>query len=373
MNCRVCLKRAAPFALLIFLLPRPSLCQSARDQMEAQIGRISSAIQAKPDSDKEWKEAKPDIVNALKDARESMDAGRLFLALENLADAWVNLEVAESMLGKPEVVKQGMPGFEAEWRKADGELKVWERRYEGVRKNAAPLAVRAIAEANSAESRRYYSSSRAYANASSEPGPQAAKAGLNILGAAKGSIEFAIFCESLHFKNDLSAPPLRSIAPEIRQLEERMIAAYQPPRSIDKHPEFIRMHSALKEAGDLEEAHLYAGALYKYLDALQMFEALEALSSGKASTPEEVHKKVRQMRESFGSRIDSSLVQLFLERTESSGLADADAQGPSGFQIQQAILTKVVPAYYATLEKQEAPTQKTAKTITVTLVRWPYT
>jgi hypothetical protein len=373
MNCSVYCKRAAPLALVIFLLPRVNWCQSSREQMKKEIGRIASAIQAKPDSDKDWKDAKPDIVNSLKAARESLAAGRLFLALENLGEAKVNLAVAESMLGKPEVLKQGMPGFEAEWRKADGDLKVWERRYEEGRMNSVPLAVRAIAEANSAESRRYYTSSRAYANASAQPGAEDAKAGLNILGAAKGAIEFAVFCESLRFKDNPSVPPLRSLAPELHQLEENMIAAYQPPRSIDKHPEFIRMHSALKEARDLEAEHLYAGALYKYLDALQMFDALDAPRSGNASTPEELQKKVQQMRESFGSGIDSSMIQIFLERAESSDLAAANAKGPSKSQIQQAILAKVVPAYYATLEKQDAPTQTRANTITVTLVRWPYT
>lgn len=373
MNCQVYWKRCAPLALVILLLPRVSLCQNAREQVEKEIARISSAVQAKPESDKDWQEAKPDVVDALRGARESLAAGRLFAALENLGEAWVNLAVIESMLGKPGVVKQGLPGFEAEWRKADAGLKVWERRYEEGRKNPVPLAVRAIAETNSAQSRRYYHSSRAYANASSHATAQAAKDGLNILGAAKGSIEFAVFCESLHFNDVLSAPPLRSLAPELHQLEERMIAAYQPPRSIDKHPEFIRMHSALKEAGDLEAVHLYAGALYKYLDALQMLEALDAPSSDNASTPKESLKKAQKIRESLASGTDSSMVQLFLERMESGDGADAGAKGASRSQIQQASLTKVVPAYYAALEKQGEPTQAMAKTITVTLVRWPYT
>ena len=373
MNFRVHWKRCAPLALVVLLLPRVSLGQNAREQIEKEIARISSAVQAKPDSEKDRKDAKPDIVNALNGARQSLAAGRLFVALEDLGDAWGNLAAVEWMLGKPEVVKQGLPGFEAEWRKADANLKVWERRYEEGRKNSVPLAVRAIAETNSAQSRRYYSSSHAYANASSHPTAQDAKDGLNILGAAEGSIEFAVFCESLHFSEVPSAPSLRSLAPELHQLEERMIAAYQPPRSIDKHPEFIRMHSALKEAGDLEAAHLYAGALYKYLDALQMLEALDAPSSGNASTPEEFLSRVQKIRESFASGTDSSMVRLFLERTESSNRADAGAKGASSPQIQQAVLTKVVPAYYAALEKQEAPTQTTAPTITVTLVRWPYT
>jgi hypothetical protein len=373
MNYRDYWKRAAPLALVILLLPRVSLCQSPREQMQKEISRISRAIQAKPDSDKDWKEAKSGIINSLESARESLAAGRLFVALENLADAWVNLVAAESMLGKQEAVKQGLPGFEAEWGKADTNLKLWERRYEEGQKNSVPLAVRAIAETNSVESRRYYYTSRAFANASSQPTAADAEAGLNILGAAKGSIEFAVFCESLHFKHILSEPPLRSLEPEIHQLEESMIAAYQPPRSIDKHAEFIRMHSALKEAGDLEAARLYAGAFYKYLDALQMFEALNVASSSNAPTLEELQKKVQQKRENFDSDMDSSLVELFLERTKSSEIASADAGGPSRSQIQQAVLTKVIPEYYEILEKQEVQTQTTAKTITVTLVRWPYT
>jgi hypothetical protein len=372
MNRQVFWKRAALFALVISLFPPVSFCQGVRQQIDKEIARISTALVAKPDSDKGWKEAKPDITSGLKAANDSLAAGRDLVALEQLADSWVNFAVTESMLDNPDAVKQGLPGFEAEWRKTDAYMKLWEQRYEEDRKNSLPLAVRAIAEANAAESRTYYNSSRAYAIAS-HPGPPAAQAGLNVLGAAKGSIEFAVFCESLHFEDVPSPAPLRSIAPELRQLETSMIAAYQPPRSIDKHPEFISMHSALKEGGDLEAAHLYAGALYKYLDALEMFEMLNASPSGDTSTPEEVQKKVQQMRDSFTRGADSSLLQLFLERSENIAVADAAAKGPSKSQTQQAILTKVVPAYYAALKPQKLSSQPVAKTITVTLVRWPYT
>jgi hypothetical protein len=372
MNRRVFWKRAALFALVTSLLPHVSFCQNVRQQMEKEIARISTALAAKPDWDKGWKEAKPDIARGLKASQDSLAAGRVFVALEQLADSWVNFAVTESMLDNPDAVKQGLPGFEAEWSKADAYMKLREQRYEEGRKNSLPLAVRAIAETNAAESRTYYSSSRAYAIAS-PPGPPAARAGLNVLGAAKGSIEFAAFCESLHFEDVPSPAPLRSIAPELGQLETSMIAAYQPPRSIDKHPEFISMHSALKEAGDLDAAHLYAGALYKYLDALEMFETLNASSSGNTPTPEDLQKKVKQMRDSFTRGADSSLLQLFLERSENSGMADAAAKGPGKSEIQQTILTKIVPAYYAALNPQELSSQPVAKTITVTLVRWPYT
>jgi len=372
MNRRVFWKRIAVLALLLSLFPRISFCQSVRQQMEREIARISTALAAKPDSDKGWKEAKPDIASGLKAANDSLAAGRDFVALEQLADGWINFAVTESMLDNPDSAKQGLPGFEAEWHKTDAYMKLCEQRYEEGRKNLLPLAVRAIAETNAAESRTYYNSSRAYAIAS-PPGPAAAQAGLNVLGAAKGSIEFAVFCESLHFEDVPPPAPLRSLAPELRQLEASMIAAYQPPRSIDKHSEFIAMHSALKEAGDLETAHLYAGALYKYLDALEMFETLNASSSGNTPTPEELQKKVQQMHDSFTPGADSSLLQLFLERSAGNAGADAAAKGPSKSQTQQAILTKVVPAYYAALKPQELSSQPVAKTITVTLVRWPYT
>jgi len=372
MNDRVFWKRAALAALVICLFPQVSFCQNVRQQIAKEIERISSAVAAKPDSDNHWKEAKPDIANGLKAANESLAVGRIFLALEQLREAWGNFVVMESMLDNPQAVQQGLPGFEAEWRKTDTYLKLWERRYEEGRKNPVPLAVRAIAETSAAESRTYYNSSRAYAIAA-PPGPLAAQAGLNVLGAAKGSIEFAVFCESLHFEDVPSPAPLRSLAPELHQLEASMIAAYQPPRSIDKHAEFINMHSALKEAGDLDAAHLYAGALYKYLDALEMLETLDASSPDNTPAPDELQKKVQQMRESFTKGADSSLVQLFFERSESNATSDTDAKAPGKSQIQQAILTKLVPAYYAALKASELPTLTAAKTVTVTLVRWPYT
>ena len=164
------------------------------------------------------------------------------------------------------------------------------------------------------------------------------------------------------------------MAPEIRRLQDEIIAVYRPPRSVDQHAQFIRINSALKEAGDLEAAHLYAGALYKYLDSLQAFAALNAAKPGPEKA-EALHKELAQARERLAStNSDHSIAEIFLQRAE-GGLDSAQPKEEyaQGLLKAQVIVDQVIPAYFAALAKQDELPAPPAKAITVTLVRWPYT
>src|SRR5439155_449685 len=80
-------------------------------------------------------------------------------------------------------------------------------------------------------------------------------------------------------------PSLAVKASEGRDLEAfqaRVIAAFQPPRSIDQHSDFIAINAQLKLARELDSGGLPAGALYTWLDAVQQFGALEAQDPGEA-------------------------------------------------------------------------------------------
>jgi hypothetical protein len=356
------------YLLLFLALPRLGFCQSAREQVEREISRTSKTMESINSSSDDWKQFKPDLANLLVRARQAAEGGRLFSALEYLGGVKVNLAGIQSLYGSPKANKLEMKEFQVQWTSVGSELSGLEERYKRGDWASQSLGLRALAESAQIQTRAFYDSSQGFALAT-EP-----KDGLFYMGQSKAAIEYALFCQSLQLKGGLSAPALYSMAPEIRRLQDQIIAVYKPPRSVDQHIQFIRINSALKEAGDLEAAHLYAGALYKYLDSLQGFASLDAAKPGPEKA-DGLRKELSQARERLASgSTDHSIAEIFLQRAE-GGL---DASRPkddyaSGLQKAQVILEHVIPAYLEALAKPEELLSSPTKAITVTLVRWPYT
>ncbi len=113
-------------------------------------------------------------------------------------------------------------------------------------------------------------------------------------GEARAQAEFADFCYALDLPRKTAAFPLRSILPELQQLQTRVTAAYGQPGAVNYHASFIRLNATLKLAQELDAARLFAGALYVYLDATQEFAVLDtatpeaAKQSGLRKSLEEV-------------------------------------------------------------------------------------
>jgi hypothetical protein len=351
------------FAATIFLLPSSCFGQTAGEQIAGETARIEKTLASKPDGAEIWKDAKPDLTHLLAQVHESLAAGRTYLAIAELERASTEFGSAETATGNPEILKAGLPAFDEKWRGVDGDLKSLEKKYSRGNWTGTPAAVRAIAELDWIETRTLYRAARPYGDATQ------AVAGLYYLGESKASLEFALYCRSLHFPPPAPQPPVRSISAEIQRLEDRVLAAYQPPLSISRHTDFIRINSALKVAKELDEAQLYYGALFKYLDAAEAFGLLTA-------PPGDVQRAdaLRGQAAAIRSRVvagaaDNSLAQLFLERAERS-LQILDAP-----HVQAALvrLEQVIPAYFAAISKAEPLTVAQGNPIAVTLVRWPYT
>jgi hypothetical protein len=365
------LRRACAFVLAvitILMLPRAAMGQNAQEQIRQEIARIYKAAEAMPQSNPNWKEMKPRITSSLVQARSSLEHGRLYSALEHLARAQGSLLGGQSLMAGPAVQLRGMKGFEAERSRVDVDLRTLEQRYTESSWSSKPLALRALAETGWTKTRTLFDSARAFAT-STEP-----QDGLFYLGEAKASVSYALLCQSLNLKTSLAAPALHTMAPEIHRLEVKIIDIYKPPLSIEHHPEFIRIHAALKEAGDLDSQHLYAGALFKYLDSLQMLAALEAAPPG----PERANvlpKQIAEARERVeDGKSDNSIAEIFLQRAE-GGLDpnQSTADYARGWDEAQVIVGQVIPAYFAALKEVNEPTAPPQGAITVTLVRWPYT
>jgi hypothetical protein len=358
--------RLAAILLAVWaLLALPAATQDGVSRLKNETEHLQQALANKPVSDPDWKDARPDMAAALARASDAQRAGQLYLGLEELREARISFQALDLVKQKPEVVKQGLAGFDSEWGKAKLELAALDQKAKGRVWTNAPAAIRAFSEAAQGKTMTLLEASRAYASVTSPD------AGLYYLGEARASADFASFCSALDLPRHGAEFPAHSISPQLQVLQERTNSAFRPPRSGQQHREFIRLNATLKLAGELDAAKLYAGAFYEYLDAAQQFGMLNAV------VPDVARKSaLRGTLATLRTRLspsmeDESIAQLFLERAEAR-LRHEPA--PKDWENVRIIVEQVLPAYFAAAQKTgQSPKQPTGNTVTVTLVRWPYT
>ena len=224
---------------------------------------------------------------------------------------------------------------------------------------------RALARASVMQARETYDASDAYGRAT-EP-----LFGFFYLEQAVSYLDYASFAAeagaSLRPAGE-QAPKFRSIAPEIRALRDEMLAAYRPPLSIDRHPEYIGASSATKEALEYDAAGLHDAALLRYLQAALRFAPLRP---GRAPLDAAaLGAKMEEWRTRLDAKgVDHSIGRLFLEVAAS----DADTARAGHAVVASAIAEDVLPRYFAALAQAPAAAAAKPPEVTVTLVRWPYT
>ena len=294
-------------------------------------------------------EARARVASAVSKLEAERRSGRLWAALQGLREARREAAVGES--------RGSAESFDADWERASRDLRG--RDASPPRWGSVAAAARALGEAAEGTVVPLVEASRAYAGVTN------ADAGTYYLADAREASDFAGFCRALP-RTDRTAPAWRSIAPELSRLQERVNAAFVPPRSIDRHSDFIRLNAALKTAHELDASGRFAGAGYEYLDALEQVGLLLGAPAGSAVT---VRERIEAERSALASGTrDDSLGLLFVERAESA-LASG---GESGIAAASVIAASVVPAYRAMLEPAPMP-PPAESVLTVTLVRWPYT
>lgn len=367
-------ERRAPRALVLCALvalalpAAPARGADATAEIRAEIARLRGAVNAKPDADPEWKRFKPRLASLLAQASDSLAAGRFYLSLEELEAARSPLRAFETAKD-PAAPEKDHAAFETAWKKTSGELAATEPQAAGFPPRL-PAAVRALAESALGTVRILLAASLPYASVESP------KEGYLYMGEAKAAAETARFCSLLHTSRPQTQapPPLRSVAPELRVLQERTVAIFKPPRSVEQHAGFIALSSTLKAAGELDAAKLYAGALYKLLDATEQLGALEPRTLD-AAQRSAVKQSLAALRGRLaGSTRDDSIGLLFVERAEAH-LA-GPAPGEDDWKIAAVVAEQVLPAYFAYLQAPSpgAPPRPPATgALAVTLVRWPYT
>jgi hypothetical protein len=360
----------AAFLLISTLTARAqeASLQDVASKIRAEIERLQQSLQDKPVSNPDLPNMSTMVGDTLKDSRAALAAGHLYLSLERLGQAEDFLQGARSLDEKAEAIKDSLPAFESEWAKASVHLAAMEKSARERDWNRAPAGIRALFEAAQGRTIPLLEGGRGFATATKP------KDGLFYMGQAQGEAAFAAFVAKLNSPRKAVPFPLRSVLPELQALQEKTNAAFQPPRSIDMHPRFIALNSALKFARELDSSKAYAGALYQYLEAVRHFGMLNPVVPDAAKQATLRSTAAEELKKAGAAKRDDSIAQIFLERAE-GWLSKADGTAPSNdeWRAIRTIVEEVLPAYYAALKPAAPLQQRAGRSATLTLVRWPYT
>ncbi len=337
--------------------------QPAPDRLAAEIATWqAAAAQERPDLAL-WSQVRPSAQAALTQAASALESGRRWFALERLAAAR-NLLAAAGYIGTRDAdTRKSVDAFETEWARVGRDLGAALTQPRPDTFSAMrPSAVRAVAETAAFQTKVLYDASLIYGRATD------ADSGLYYLGSALAQRDLVQLTRSLP-TTAMGRSAARGLSAETDALERRLLALYQPPVSIERHPEFIAASSALKEARELDAAGLHYGATFKYLQAMQRTAMLTPPANRSAADLERQLSGIESALANDGR--DHSILRIFLDRAALE-LAKPPAE-QSSLPAVAVILDEVVPAYRATLAAAPAPPAAVTPEVTVRLVRWPFT
>ena len=344
---------------ICLLVASTCVAQKPETAIRAEVQRLN-AIVAKAGDGEMWKDVKPMATESLANCEAALDRGRVYLSLLELVRAERLVTAASYGDGQ---TKDGA-GFENQWKDERAKLATFTSRSPGTWK--APLAARALEEAARGQVMPTVNAAKAYAPVTE------VKYGFFYMGDAQALADFSRTVREMQFAEVPSAPRVGSIAPELRELQQKANAAFKPPLSRDKHSQFIRLNSTLKVAEELDGARLYAGSWYEYLMAVVQYSTLKAQPIDATKQNALRERIAAELKKPAPSGVDDSLRRLFLEQAEAAVVkapASAEDLGRAS-----AIVDEVLPAYAELVSgAKKAPTKKATQLATVTLVRWPYT
>jgi hypothetical protein len=313
-------------------------------QIRDEIARLERSLAERPITNAGLVGMVPRVTESLKSAASALDAGRTWLALERLGQAVNSLEGLRAA---------SAPGadFEKSWADAAAQVSAIAKEIRG----SAPPAALAMRETAIGRAGPLLEGARGFAAAT---GPSD---GLYYIGQAVGEAEFARFLAGLSLDRG-RAWRARSMLPELMAIQQKANLAFVPPKSIDLHPRFIALNSAIKLARELDAAKSYHGALYQYLEAVRQYGMLD-------QPPVEGAEQAKVREQLQAASKAESISALFIERA----LGWAEHGDPDEWRAAAVIAGQVLPAYAAAMKGAPALTRSKGRTVEVTLVRWPYT
>jgi hypothetical protein len=335
------------------------------DPLAAAIAGWSDYLKSNTSKDEMWLQIKESAAPAMVRVEDAMQGGRRLLALQRLAGVQPDLDASKYLGSLPPADRSSEKAFESAWKRMGQELAKSlgapsPKALEGV----TPAAVRAVGEASVPAVKVFYEASLDYER-NTMP-----EVGFYYLGVARAQRDLGAFCRTLSTPSSLRPPPVRSLHVELDALEGELLAAYRPPASIDRHREFITASSTLKEARELDASGLRYGATLRYLQAVLRVAPL----SGKVPevTADQARTRLAELRPrlSESGGVDQSIGRIFLEAGEADAASAAAGTSPAQ---ASAVVAEVLPRYFAALEPARPRSPAPPATVTVTLVRWPYT
>ena len=336
---------------------------SPSDPLAAEIERWSAFLRDDRSTDDFAKQVKEGATSGMARIEQALKDDRRWLALLRMSSVANDAEALRYLKERSPAERTDVAAFESEWKRVGGVLASDLGRpvpdaYDGVR----PAVVRAIGEAALPQAGVFYHASVEYGRSTTPD------SGLYYLGAALGQRDFGSFVRRLSSPSRLTPPRVRSVAAELEELQDDLLAAYRPPASVDRHREFIVANSTLKEARELQAAGLDHGALLRYLQAAVRVAPLRKDAPAPDGTLAD-KLKAFEPRLAHGG-VDHTIGRLLLEWGQAD-LAEHAADGKAS--IAAAVAADVLPRYFAALEPERPRAAGPAATVAVTLVRWPYT
>jgi len=236
------------------------------------------------------------------------------------------------------IEQKGPDAFEEEWRRLGLELDHREKVLALGQSQQSVALILGLIEASKIQVRPYYRSGRLYGLNTT------IRDGLYYLGLAPANLDFALLCQQLQIVRTGPLIRLRSLGPELVELETETIQSYKR-NGVVSQPRYNLINSTLKMAWELNREAMYAGALLRYFEA--------ALDLGLVITPKVEAKELPRLtarNTSFGRRLkagaaDHSIGLLYWEMARSA--LDSAATGNLN-EIQRAavILDRVLPLYF---------------------------
>jgi hypothetical protein len=361
--------QAGPRVLILGLValasagPAPGHAADAgAEAVSADVSRWERLLATTTATDDIWKDVKEGSATGLARVRQALADDRTLLALLRLAQVRENLYAAAYLEARTADERRDPAAFESEWRRMGVVLKDdMARRPAGGVEGIRPVALRAMAEAAQAKLPVYYRASLEYGRSTTPD------SGLFYLGAAQAQRDFVDLARRVSARSAPPPPSVPALMAGLDSLQSEILAAYRPPASVEKHPEFITVSALVKEGRELAAAGAQYGALLKYLQA-----AIRSASLGTAAgEPAAVAAELQAFEARLAAPgVDHSLGRLLLEYAR----ADLAEHASDGAAISAtAIARNVLPRYFAALEPPPSVPAAAPATVTVTLVRWPYT
>ncbi|HLJ47371.1 MAG TPA: hypothetical protein VKU01_15245 [Bryobacteraceae bacterium] len=334
-----------------------------RDRVLGKVDEIERALREHPFNTADFPNFPKTAGTLIESIRDLTRRGYLYPGLEKIGQLITVAHATRYAEERSAELGPGFPPFDAEWTKVNQRVVKAEQELGATNWTHRAPAQRALIETARSRMGQFLSAGRGFAVHDDT------FSGLFWLGQAEGQAEFARFCSSLNLP-EKSPAKAHSVLPELQSLQEKAVAAFVPPKSIDLHPQFIVLNSLLKTGFEMDAERSYAGSLYRYLDAVEAYRLLDGVDVD-AEQKAILKQKVASLRNEFNaSRERTSVAEIFLERAEA--LANASSPTAVDWRNVEAIIEYALPAFSAQ-PPPLAARHISRKAVRLTLVRWPFT